>query len=160
MAGTGAVSISSGSSPHTAIACTRARGVRPSSVHRAALMSRTAAAPSVIWDEFPAVTCHPISGKRAATSSRRKAGVSVPRPSAVLSGRIVSSRRNGPAGVSTGTVSRSNAPESRAAAASRCERAAYSSSASRPSFQRAATSSAATPCDTSPGAYRSATREP
>ncbi|CAB4934299.1 unannotated protein [freshwater metagenome] len=99
---------------------------------------------------------HAISGKRSLAASVRN---TVGRPlsvSLVVPRRIVSSKvtRRGPSapGAVTGMISRSNAPESAAAAARACESAEYSSSSSREILQRAATSSAATPWETSPGA--------
>ena len=67
-----AVSISRGSAPASAKSTKRARGVSPSSSARSSLMISTAAAPSVICDELPAVTRPPLGRRgtpaRAATS--------------------------------------------------------------------------------------------
>ena len=56
VAGIGPVSMMVGSEPTIAWATIRARGLSPSSLAFCAVMIRTAAAPSEIWLEFPAVT--------------------------------------------------------------------------------------------------------
>ena len=61
VAGIGAVSIIRGSSPASEKLTNRARGVRPSWLARSSLMISSAAAPSVICDELPAVTRPPSS---------------------------------------------------------------------------------------------------
>ena len=110
VAGTGAVSISSGSSPRTSKATKRARGTRPRSLAVFSLVISSTAAPSVIWEEFPAVTLQLISGKRAAVAGSTKDGLSMPRSAAFVAGRMVSSRSIGPRSPSTGTTSASNSP--------------------------------------------------
>ena len=55
VAGIGPSSISTGSTPTTFCAMTRARGLRPSSSAFCFSTRSTAAAPSVIWLELPAV---------------------------------------------------------------------------------------------------------
>ena len=56
VAGIGPVSMVIGSTPATAKAWKRARGVSPSAFAFSSLMISTAEAPSVIWEELPAVT--------------------------------------------------------------------------------------------------------
>ncbi len=123
--GMGPVSINTGSTPATANEWKRARGFRPSWAARSSEAMRTAAAPSVIWDELPAVM----------TPSGLNAGLSVASFSTVLSGRIPSSALtscapSGPVTV-TGTISRSKRPSSRARAARRCDSTAKRSFSSR-----------------------------
>ncbi len=55
-AGTGPVPNRSGATPAVAYPSQRASGVRPSVFARAADISRTAAAPSLVCEELPAVT--------------------------------------------------------------------------------------------------------
>ena len=76
MANAGPIPISSGSQPETASATKRAMGWRPSLLARSPLMSITAAAPSDIWLELPAVT-EPVV---------LKAGRSLPSTSVVVPG--------------------------------------------------------------------------
>lgn len=98
------------------------------------------------------------SGKRSASRSVRNAGLRPASESTVVAGRTVSSTSASTPG--TGTTSVANAPDSPAAAASACERAANSSSCSRENPHFSAMSSAETPWLTSPSGYRSRTREP
>ena len=56
VAGIGPVSMMVGSEPTIAWATMRARGLSPSAFALSAVMMRTAAAPSLIWLELPAVT--------------------------------------------------------------------------------------------------------
>ena len=56
MAGIGPVSMMVGSEPTIACATMRARGFSPSAFAFSAVMTSTAAAPSLIWLELPAVT--------------------------------------------------------------------------------------------------------
>ena len=56
VAGIGPVNMMTGSTPAIANECKRAIGVSPSSRARAEVVTRTAAAPSEICDELPAVT--------------------------------------------------------------------------------------------------------
>ncbi|MNX83912.1 hypothetical protein D3C86_1156910 [compost metagenome] len=114
LAGMGAVSISIGLSPQTSKPAKRARALQPSRDAMRSLISSSAEAPSVIWEEFPAVMCQPTSGKRAASSSVRKAGFKVARLAGEVSGRMVSSTSTTPRGVTIGRISRRNAPCSRA----------------------------------------------
>ena len=67
VAGIGPVSIITGSTPASAKVWKRARGVRPSLFAFFSLMMSTAAAPSVICDELPAVITPP-SGLNAGFS--------------------------------------------------------------------------------------------
>ncbi len=146
VAGMTPVSISTGSEPVTAKAWNRARGRRPSRSAARALTIRVAEAASVSGEELPGVMCQPISGKRAAEGTPRKAGFSPASPATVVPGRTVSSTRWSP----TGTISRSKPPPAAVAAANWWERAEKASSSWRSSFQRAAISSADTPCGTRP----------
>ena len=71
----------------------RARGRSPSAAARSSLISSSALAPSVIWEELPAVTFQSIVGERARViSSVPNAGCSPASLSTVVPGRIVSSR--------------------------------------------------------------------
>ncbi len=81
MAGMGPVSMVTGSTPARAKVWKRARGVRPSALAFSSLMISTAEAPSVIWDELPAVTL----------PSGLKAGFSLASVSAVEPSRMPSS---------------------------------------------------------------------
>ena len=62
MAGMGAVSIISGSSPDTANVWNRARGRRPCAWAYSSEVMSTAAAPSLICEALPAVTTQGSSG--------------------------------------------------------------------------------------------------
>ena len=157
VAGMTPVSMSSGSLPVTAKAWNRARGVSPNAFARSSLMIRSALAPSVIWDELPAVMLHEICGKRACISSLSKEHFSAASDSTELLGRMVSSAsttRVPPSSVGTviGTISLANPPASAVAWARRCERTEYSSRSSRLRPHLAATSSAEMPWGTTPGA--------
>ena len=66
VAGIGPSSIRVGSVPTAAVATMRARGLRPSSFAFSALITSTAAAPSEIWLELPAVIMP--SGSKAGAS--------------------------------------------------------------------------------------------
>ena len=81
MAGIGPRPMISGRMAATVEATIRARGLRPSSSARSALMTSTAAAPSLSGHELPAVT----------VPSGRKAGLRLPRTSIVVPGRGPSS---------------------------------------------------------------------
>ena len=98
------MSIITGSTPASANVWNRARGVRPSSLAFSSLMISSAAEPSVICDEFAAVT----------TPSGLKAGFSLASVSIDESGRMPSSVRmvSLPSSVvmSIGTISRSKRP--------------------------------------------------
>jgi len=71
-----------GSTPTTAKAFTAAIGVSPSALARLADITSTAAAPSEMAEEFPAVTVPPLG---------LKAGASRPSSSRLASGRTTSS---------------------------------------------------------------------
>ena len=113
MAGIGAVSMITGSSPASAIAAIRARGVMPSRARPASFATSTAAAPSVIWLDVPAVSS-PLSesGFNAAIAARL---ASARMPSSAANFSLVPSSSV----TSTGAISRANRP-------SRVARAAYS----------------------------------
>ena len=103
MAGIGAVSISRGSAPARAKSTKRARGVRPSAAAFSSLMISSAAAPSVICEELPAVT-------RPPSSSGRNDGLSLASDSIVVSRRPSSIFTSAPSAPSTGRISRSKRP--------------------------------------------------
>ena len=110
-AGIGPRPIVAGSTPATADATILAIGRRPSSRALASDVTSTAAAPSLMPDEFPAVT-EPVP-------SRLNAGFSDPSDSRVASGRGCSSVSKGPRGVSMDTISSAKRPAA-FASAQRC----------------------------------------
>src|SRR5215218_3034426 len=136
-------SISRGSTPTSPKATYRARGTRPRREQAASLATSTAAAPSQIWLEFPAVTL-PFG---------RNAGSSAASASGDVSARGVSSTpKSTPVcgfDTSTGTTSCSKRPSSIAASARRCDSYEYASSSSRERSHFSAISSAEMPCGTS-----------
>ncbi len=145
VAGIGPVSIVTGSTPARANALKRARGFSPSSSAFSRLMISTAAAPSVICDELPAVTM----------PSGLNAGFSPASTSGVVVGRMPSSRRmisTEPSSflTSIGMISFSKRPSSVARAARACESAAYWSISSRVMSHFSAIISAEMPCGTMP----------
>ena len=103
VAGIGAVSMRRGSAPARAKSTNRARGVRPSSLAFSSVMIRSAAEPSVICDELPAVTLPP-------SSSGRNDGFSLASDSSVVSRRPSSTFISAPSAPSTGRISRSKRP--------------------------------------------------
>src|SRR5438105_305404 len=108
VAGIGPVSIITGSTPARAKVWNRARGLKPSSAAFSSLMISRAAAPSLIWEELPAVTF----------PSGLKAGFSVASFSTLESGRTPSSRsKTPPSAPVTGRISFSKRPSSMARAA-------------------------------------------
>ncbi len=131
-----------GSSPASANCTMRARGVRPSRAAASSLVTSTAAAPSLICDEFPAVT----------NPSGLNAGLSVASRSRVVSGRMPSSAvigRDFPSTtIGTGTSSRSKRASAVARAARCCDSSANASSCSRVKPHFSAMSSAEIPCGT------------
>src|SRR5262245_17802008 len=135
-------SIRYGSTPATPNETKRARGSSPSSDAFASLATRTPAAPSQIWLEFPAVT----------TPSGRKAGLSAASASRDVSRRGVSSTAKSVPTcgfcTSTGTISFSKRPSSIAASARRCDSRDTASSSSRVRFHSSAIASAERPCGT------------
>jgi hypothetical protein len=100
-----------GSSPASAIAAIRARGAAPSRRRPASLHKSTAAAPSVIWLDVPAVS-RPFSesGFNAAIAARL---ASARIPSSAANFSLVPSSST----TSTGTISRANRPSRVARAA-------------------------------------------
>ena len=131
VAGIGAVSMTTGSSPVTTAVRIRASGVSPCAAAQSADVIASAAAPSEICDAEPAVT----------TPSARNGVFSSPSFSSVESRRTPSSCLT----ESTGTISASNAPASCAAAALAWLSSAYQSSCRRDRPHRAAIISAPTP---------------
>ena len=149
VAGTGPIPMIRGSTPAAALATTRARGARPISRAPRSEASRSAAAPSLRPDEFPAVT--------EPAPSERKAGLSRASASRVVSGRRNSSsstRRGSPffCAISTAAISAANRPAARAAAAFCCDRSANASWSSRLMPYCSATFSAVSPMECVPKA--------
>ena len=142
VAGIGPVNISTGSTPASANVWNRARGLRPSWFAFSSLMISTAAAPSVICDEFAAVI----------TPSGLNAGLSCASFSSDVSGRMPSSRLtiSVPDSVGTviGSISRSNRPSSVARAARRCDSTENASFCSREMPHFSEIISAEMPCGT------------
>ena len=134
-AGTGPMPITRGSTPATALPTNAPSGSMPSAWARSSLAITSAAAPSLIPLEFPAVTVPPS----------RKAGLSAAIFSAFVSGRGCSSRVT----PSIATSSSSKRPASSAAAQRRCDRSANSSCSSRLTPYRSATFSPVSPIDSS-----------
>ena len=131
-----------GSTPTVVWSTIRARGLRPNSSAFSRVISSTAAAPSEIWLELPAVTL----------PSSLNAGLSSESVSRLVSGRM-------PWSVTTvssvpfiltfiGIVSRSKRPSSVAWCASWCERSPSSSSSERGISHLSAIISAEMPCGT------------
>ena len=136
VAGIGAVSMITGSAAASTAVWMRASGVRPSSLALAAVVTSSAAEPSLICELLPAVI----------TPSGRKAGFRPAMLSSVPPRRMPSSRLTWvPSGVVTGTICSSNRPSSWAAAAFSCEPRLYSSTWARDSFHWSAIISAPTP---------------
>ena len=126
VAGTGPRPMQLGSTPATAVATMRASGVRPSSAMVSWLATASAAAPSLIPLEVPAVTVPPATN----------AGFNRARPSRVTSGLGGSSRQTvsvvPPRRTGMPMISPSNAPAAIAAAARRWLSTANLSCSSRP----------------------------
>ena len=128
VAGIGAVSIRMGESPARANDTNRARGVRPSSSAFSREAISTAAAPSEIWLELPAVTVQwSWSGNICSKCGAWNAGWSVRIRSRSGSMRMPSSKSRSvcsPSGPATfiGRISRLKYPPLVAAAAWTCER--------------------------------------
>ena len=126
-----------GSTPASAVATTRARGVSPRAFARASDMIRSAAAPSEICDELAAVT----------TPSGLKDGASEAIFSRFTGTRTPSSvSKTEPSGSVTGTTSRLKRPSAMARPAFSWLRAENSSSSSRLSPHCSAIISAESPC--------------
>ena len=146
VAGMGAVSMICGSLAATAKVWKRARGRKPSDDARSSLMISTAAAPSEICDDVPAVTV-PVSEKAGCSAASFSSEVSRRTPSSTSS-RPCTSAAPGTSGctrASSGTISPAKRPSSAARAARWCDRSASSSISSRETFQRRAISSAHSP---------------
>jgi hypothetical protein len=149
-AGIGPRPMISGRIAATKEATMRARGSRPSSLARSSLMTSTAAAPSLSGQELPAVTVPP-SLKAAFSPARTSMVVPGRGPSSLVivpastSTWLPSLSASVAAGVSTGTISLSKWPESRASTARFWDTTAHSSWASRETWQRSATFSAVSP---------------
>ena len=139
VAGIGPVSMITGSTPTVVASKTRARGARPSSSAFSRAMSSTAAAPSEICDELPAVT----------VPSSLNAGLSAASASRVVSRRMPWSVARSSPSASSGMISRSKRPSSVARTASWCERRPRASCSERGISHCFAISSAEMPCGTS-----------
>jgi len=123
----------------------------PSDSAVSSAITSAAEAPSLTWDEEPAVTTQRISGWRCAAASSKKAGRSRASASIEVSARMPSSwRMTVPSGRVTGLIWAVRSPASSAAAARRWDRTDQASDSSRLIPQRAAMSSAEMPCRTSP----------
>ena len=138
VAGTGPMPITSGAQPATAMPRMRARTGRPCARAKAPEVTSSAAAPSVSGELVPAVT----------EPSASKAGLSSASLSTVVSGRMQPSWRTRPVLPRIGTISASNRPSARAAAALRWLVAAKASCASRPIWCCRARFSAVSPIET------------
>ena len=131
--------------PATALDTMRATGRQPSSRARASEVSNTAAAPSLMPEEFPAVT--------DPDASRLNAGFSDASFSSVVSGRGGSSTATSTsapalaAGAEIETTSSAKRPASCAAAQRCCEDNANASCSSRVTPQRSTTFSAVSPME-------------
>jgi hypothetical protein len=151
VAGIGAVSMMTGSSPATTVVWMRTSGVRPSSRAFSEVVTSSAADPSEIWLALPALITPP-----AWNGVLRPASFS-----SVPPGRMPSSALTTvPSGVVTGTICSSNAPPDCALAARSCERSAYSSSWVREKPQRVAIISAPTPWLGATPSYRARNEGP
>ena len=138
VAGIGPSSITTGSQPTVVWSRIRARGLSPRACAFSRVISSTAAAPSEICDELPAVIL----------PSGLNAGLRPASVSSVVSGRMPWSLTYVSPLTGTGTISRSNFPSSVARWASWCDRTASSSSSAREISQRSAIISAPSPCPT------------
>ena len=141
-AGTGPIPITSGWTPATAVATTRAMGRSPSALAASASTRSTAAAPSLMPELLPAVTEPPA----------RNAGRSAASASGVLSGRGCSSRSTRVTeplrpGTLTATSWPAKRPASMAAPARRWLSAANASCRSRETAHWSATRSAVSPSE-------------
>ena len=136
MAGIGAVSMMTGSSPAITVVWMRTSGVSPSSRAFSLVVTSSAAAPSEIWLALPALM----------TPSSLKGVFSEPSFSSVPPGRMPSSALTTvPSGVVTGAISSSKAPSACALAAFSWEARENSSSWVREKPQRSAIISAPMP---------------
>mmetsp|Transcript_21361 Transcript_21361/g.50574 ORF Transcript_21361/g.50574 Transcript_21361/m.50574 type:complete len:392 (+) Transcript_21361:180-1355(+) len=117
MATAGPIPMTRGGTPLTAYPLQIPRTGNPRFWASARVVTNTAAAPSVVWDELPAVVL----------PSSEKTGLSLDRIGRVVRGRMPSSSLTSP----TGTISLQNLPAARAAAAFWWDSAANSSRCSR-----------------------------
>ena len=142
VAGIGPVSMITGSTPTVVWSRIRARGLRPYSSAFSRVISRTAAAPSEIWLELPAVTL----------PSGLNAGFRLASVSRLVSGRMpwsVTTVSSEPFILTCiGTISRSKRPSSVALCAFWWERSPSSSSSERGISHLSAIISAEMPCGT------------
>ena len=144
-AGIGPRPIVAGSTPATALETMRAIGRHPSSRARASEVTSTAAAPSLMPDELPAVT--------DPDPSRLKAGLSDASLSRVVSGRGGSSTDTSTpaspfaADAEIGTTSSANRPASWASAQRCCDDSANASCSSLVTPHRSTTFSAVSPME-------------
>ena len=147
MASIGPVSISTGSTPTRHWSTIRARGDSPRSFAFAAVISSTAAAPSVIWEDEPAV-CTPFSRPTGLSLANASSDVSRSPSSrvtvCVLSVGLPSSSTSG---ASTGVTSRSNRPSAHARCARVCDSSPKRSQSSRVTPHFSAMRSAPSNCD-------------
>ena len=143
VAGMTAVSMICGSLAATANVWKRARGRNPSAAARSSLMTSTAAAPSEICDDVPAVTA-PSSENAGRSDASLSRLVSRRTPSSLASLPPVPS---GASSVRTGSgrISLAKRPSSVAWAARRCDSRASTSMSAREMCQRRAISSAHSP---------------
>ena len=135
VAGMGPSSIFTGSQPTVVWSSIRARGLTPSSSAFARDITNTAAAPSEICEEVPAVIL----------PSGLNAGCKPASVSRLVSGRMPWSVTTLEPLTCTGTISRAKAPDRVASWASRCDRTASSSSSDRAISYSSAISSAPSP---------------
>ena len=160
VAGIGPVSISERIVPDHARRVDPGPGPQPQLAAISSLISSSAAAPSVICDELPAVTFHSISGKRSAISGVPKTAFSPASRSTVVSGRIDSSALDlGPRRPSPSRPRRRTPPAARPPPPARASAPHTRRARTRERPHLSATSSAETPCGTRPG-NRSATPAP
>ena len=146
VAGITAVNMICGSLAATAKVWKRARGRSPRAFALSSLMISTAAAPSEICDEVPAVTV-PVSEKAGRRAANFSSDVSRRMPSSASRSPVTSAApgTSGCTRASSGTISLANRPSSVARAARWWEVSANRSISSRPIFQRRAISSAHSP---------------
>ena len=147
MASIGPVSMSTGSTPTRQVSTTRARGVRPRAAAFSAVIISTAAAPSLICDELPAV-CTPsgrATGLRLASASR----VVSRRPSSRSTRWVVpvGLPSSSTSGASTATTWLSKRPSAQAVAARCCEARPKASVSARVTPHLSAMRSAPSNCE-------------
>ena len=125
-AGTGPTPMIAGSTPATAVETTRASGRRPRDRASSASTTSVAAAPSLIPDEFPAVTDPP-----SRNAGRSLASASIEVSARGCSSRVTSTGSLFFCGTSTGTIWSSKRPPSIAATARWWDSSANASCRSR-----------------------------